>query len=59
MELMQMKSQISYKNQIIGEVYKSSHGVWVAQPNFSNLSQSFLTQEAAEIALIEKYKETI
>lgn len=54
-----MKTQnkhIIHKDQIIGEVYFSSHGVWVAQPNFSNFSKSFLTEEKAIQALIEHFE---
>lgn len=56
-----MKNQTSvlYNNTFIGDVYLSSHGVWIAEPSFSIYSKSFLTQEAAIVALIEKYKETI
>lgn len=59
MKLMHMKKQITYSNQVIGEVYFGSHGVWVAQPNWSIFSKSFLSEEAATNALIEYFKETL
>ena len=56
---MKNKTSVIFNRKCIGEVYLGSHGVWVAEPSFSVYSKSFLTQEAAISALIEKYKETI
>lgn len=50
--------EIKFGGKVIGTVYLSSHGVWVAEPNFQTYSKSFLTEKEAIDSLIEKYKET-
>lgn len=57
--IMNNAKQIIVNEKVIGEVYLSSHGVWVAEPNFSIYSKSFLTEQAATDALIAKYMETL
>ncbi len=49
-----MKQQFKiYLNGVqVGSVYKSSHGVWVAQPEWASYSCSFLTKEQAELELL-------
>lgn len=56
---MQNKTSVIYNRKCIGEVYLNSSGNWIAEPNFSIYSKSFITQEDAINALIEKYKEII
>lgn len=51
------ETEVKLGDKVIGIVYKSTHDVWVAEPNFSIYSKSFLTEQDAIKALIEKYKE--
>lgn len=53
------KTEVSYEGKVIGEVYLSSHGVWVGEPNFNTFSASFLTKEKAEAELVKFYRESI
>lgn len=46
--------EVKINDTVIGEVYKSSHGVWVAEPNFCLYSKSFLSEDAAKEALVKK-----
>jgi len=54
---MKDETKVIHKGKEIGVVYLSSHGVWVAEPNFSIFSKSFKTKEQAIAALIEKFEE--
>jgi len=47
-----MSKQIFLNGLLIGTVYKSTHGLWVAQPAWANYSCTFSTQECAEIELM-------
>lgn len=51
-----MSENISLNGIVIGKVYKSSHGVWVAQPAWSNYSCSFSTYQAAVVELCVHYQ---
>lgn len=47
-----MKREIFLNGVLVGWVYKSSHGVWVAQPEWAGYSCSFNTEADAEIELL-------
>ena len=54
----QDKTIVYYKDTSIGNVYRSSHGVWVAELNADSIfSRSFLTEDAAKSGLIEYFLE--
>lgn len=54
---MKNAASVIINGKFIGKVYFSSHGVWVAEPNFSIYSKSFLGQTEAIDALIQKFIE--
>lgn len=54
-----MKKEIRLNGVLIGHVYKSSHGGWVAQPSWSIYSCTFLTAEVAELELKLHYQNQV
>jgi len=51
------ETEVKVNDKVIGIVYFSTHSVWVAEPNFSIYSKSFLTKEKAIEELIALYEQ--
>lgn len=49
------EKQVILNGILIGKVYPSSHGGWVAQPSWNIYSCTFLTEEQARLELIFHY----
>lgn len=54
---MKKEIRIGHNGLLIGHVYKSSHGGYVAQPNWKIFSQTFLSADKAEEELKKHYQE--
>lgn len=53
------ETEVFVDGKFIGTVYKSTHGVWVADPLFNMFSCSFSSQEEATKELVTFYTESM